>query len=127
GKINVNGHIMAMDSSAVGSFISWDCNGNLRWMKIAGQGLVDSNGGVAIQLLGIDSFDHLYVSIGYSHLKSSDTSYIFPDTIFTGLSSGQYMAQYDLNGNLLWMKDLSASGISNFKFYNENITVLPGG
>src|SRR5690606_12623376 len=84
GKIHIDGQTAAHDSSGTHSLSSWDCHGNLRWMKAIGRRQGASTGSFSIRHIAIDTADGFYITGFVSHLIASDSTYLDADTAFKG-------------------------------------------
>ncbi len=105
-KVYSNGAIDA-------SLIKYDQNGNVVWVKTGGGIGEDKAKAVAL-----DDDGNIYVT-GYF-----DSLAVFGSTTLKGNdNSDVYVAKYDPNGNLLWLKQASSSGVD----YGQGIAVTAGG
>jgi hypothetical protein len=82
----------------------YDPNGNLVWARQAGGGSTDSGRGI-----GLDNQGNIYISGLFSAPNAN-----FSSTILTpsgGVSNDIFLAKYDTNGLLLWVRQ--AGGVGN--------------
>ncbi|RJP72851.1 MAG: T9SS C-terminal target domain-containing protein [Ignavibacteriales bacterium] len=105
-KVISNGSIDA-------SLVKYDQNGNVIWVRTGGGIGEDKTRAVAL-----DDDGNVYVT-GYF-----DSSAVFGTTNLLGNDAADiYVAKYDANGNLLWIKQASSSGVD----YGNGIVVTAAG
>lgn len=91
----------------------YNTDGTLLWVKNAGGPRTDAADGV-----GIDSLGNIYVT-GYF-----DSTAFFGTTQITGVDRDEvFLAKYDQNGNLIWVKNGGGSLIDR----GNDLMVTPGG
>lgn len=95
---NVDG-VSGISTKDRAALASWDCEGNLRWVKFFG-------GGGSLGAMEIDTLGGIYL-MGSSW---SDSFYIDTDTMITGMESStyrNYLVKYNTAGVLVWVKNTS--------------------
>lgn len=97
GYITIDGH-SGIDSAGNMALISWDCNGNYRWMKTFGGGSIR---GVSLRT---DTAEGVYVTGYFKNNSSTTTSYFDADTLITGQKEAFYILKYNSTGSLQWFK-----------------------
>jgi len=101
----------------------YDTNGNVIWAKTTGGTDSDGAGSVALDTLG-----NAYVAGWFSNSNTliNPTIITFGSTTFTNSDTSDFtdifLAKYDANGNMLWVK--SASGIGNDDATSVAVDVL---
>ena len=81
---------------------SYNCEGNLRWVKYFGSSSQDLTGGFTVDLAG-NSYVSGYVSVYYDWMRDG---YFGDTTVIAtpGMNWGNFIAKLDSNGHTVWLK-----------------------
>jgi hypothetical protein len=78
---------------------SFDLNGNIKWLKLAGGPNVQSAGPVTVDQYGNSYITGTFTGVGYFE----------NDSLTNGNQHDAFLAKYDINGSMQWSRQLQAS------------------
>lgn len=107
------------------SLVSWDCNGNYRWMKMFGG---TGTASVRAAALATDTLGGVYVT-GAVHSYGTDALYFHTDTTITGTMAGLYIIKYSSAGVFQWFKMpwKNTANVTDDTAASLNLSVSPDG
>jgi hypothetical protein len=122
---DVDGHIGISVHDHV-SLSSWNCNGDLRWVKNFGSAAATNACGLAVDTLG-----GVYVAGRMVSNNSTRYGYFDTDTVLAYQTKSMYLLKYDTAGNLQWLRrpeppDFNVSG-GNGIFGSIRLHASPSG
>jgi len=125
GTVNVDGQLTP-DSTSTTVLTSWDCDGNLRWMRSFGA--TNSSGNNGAMSVQTDTSEGIYISGFATTFQTSSNIYWDTDTA-VGLPANrliEYLIKYNSQGQFQWFRILKDSSAVMFPRFS-NLSVSPGG
>lgn len=109
------------------TLVSWNCEGNIRWIKNIG-----SAGPVTACGLGIDSSGSVYVAGNLQSHNPTKYGYFGSDTTLGNQKKSMYLVKYDSSGVFKWLRrpqpeSFDVTQVANGIYGFVGIQVSPGG
>jgi len=126
GKITADTQATA-DSTATEVLVSWDCNGNFRWMKTLGTTAV--GGQNTGYYLVADTLGGIYIC-GYAQANQTNSTIYWDADTSINMTAGNravYLAKYNSQGQFQWLQTLDSGSLNIMGILGNGFSVTPDG